>query len=129
MKVIYDIPQEELMCGNCPCRDGNSDLCQLGYNIYGDFNHVDIMYHTQPRTCPAKVIPNNATIADIIKALFGEGEEQVVYSGLGARRCIEFVPDSVKNTKDAYGFHTMGMIFAENLWNAPYNGGLISEEH
>lgn len=74
-------------------------------------------------------IPHGASYADVIKAVFGEGEEQVVYSGLGSRRCIEFEPDSVKNTKDAYGFHTMGMIFAEDLWNAPYNGGLISEEY
>ena len=106
-------------------------------NISDDIYNMVINTRTygQYRFNSTKAIKNgiafsdNATIADVIKALFGEGEEQVVYSLLGSRRCIEFAPDSVKNTKDAYGFHTMGMIFSEDLWHAPYNGGLISEEH
>lgn len=102
-KIMIDIPDD-----------------QYNYYMYSEDFDSDDGYDAIEYICNGTVLPDNATNGDVIKVLFGEGEEQVVYSGLGSRRCIEFVPDSVKNTKDAYGFHTMGMIFAEDLWNAPY---------
>lgn len=112
MKIVIDIPEH--------------DYNVVRRYVKGDGHET----MSEPITEAIKngiAFSDNATIADVIKALFGEGEEQVVYSLLGSRRCIEFAPDSVNNTKDAYGFHTMGMIFSEDLWHAPY-GGIVNEE-
>lgn len=109
MKVIIDIPDDIY---NMVVNTGT-------YGLYR-FNSTKAIKN-------GIAFSDNATIADVIKALFGEGEEQVVYSLLGSKRCIEFAPDSVENTKDAYGFHTMGMIFSEDLWHAPY-GGIVDED-
>lgn len=57
IQALIEFPNmDNLTCGNCPCRDGGSDFCNLEYAIDGDYKCIDTIYNSRPQNCPVKYI-------------------------------------------------------------------------
>ena len=57
IQALIEIPNiDNLTCGDCPCRDGGSDFCNLKYAIDGDYRGVHTVYNSRPENCPVKYI-------------------------------------------------------------------------
>ena len=57
VQVIIEFKDiNDLTCGKCPCRDGESDFCNLDYYINGSYKSVSTVYNSRPCNCPIKYI-------------------------------------------------------------------------
>ncbi len=70
MQIVIDIPENELTCMVCPCREPEDNLCMLGYAIYKDYKHIDCVYNGKPNNCPCVILPEgHGRIADMDEAI------------------------------------------------------------
>lgn len=71
IQLFIEIPSmDNLTCGMCPCRDAESDFCDLEYAINGNYKNVDTVYNSRPINCPIKHISNE----DMLKGQKGGAE-------------------------------------------------------
>lgn len=57
VQAMIELPNiDDLSCDKCPCRDGESNFCNLEYCINESYKKVSPIYNSRPRNCQIKYI-------------------------------------------------------------------------